>query len=142
MESESFLSILCSQREPGLRSWKNWLFKKSGNKLLGIKIKLLGKNRLQDWSHFFKLMEHGGKIAKFRLRWQQKSQIFQNLDSQLNSIHFSERKTPLTLIFCLKIKALKAPWLLRPGFLRLLNIERNISDSIIFHLKDYLILYT
>ena len=33
-----------------------------------------------------------------------KSQNFQNLDLQLNSIHFSERKAPLTLIFPSKYK--------------------------------------
>ena len=50
-----------------------------------------------------------------------KSQNVQNLFSQLNSIHFSERTTP--------------------GFYNLPNIERNNSDSIISYLKDYLILY-
>ena len=70
--------------------------------------------------------------------------VFSPLDSHLNSKHFSERKAPLTLIFRIKNKWVTSSWflrLLRPGSLRLHNIEKNNSDSISFYLKDYLILY-
>ena len=102
------LDILCPGVALGLRGLENWVSWKWRKNFFVTKSKVQGENCFWNRSQFLKLREHGPKKDQISKLTTPKTQNFQNLNWHLNSIYFSDQKTPLTSILLLNMMELQA----------------------------------